>query len=108
VLRFERFSAYPSLLVSTVQGVFDDQIFIGGWRQFILRVNKDGICTRIGKNGNANTQAQLSEFAEFRRKQNSKEHELIKYYFAEQRDAIREGPVPLATGNIPLIRGTKK
>jgi len=76
--RFERFSGYPPLLISTVQGVFDDHIFIGGWRQIILRVNKVGICTRIGNNGNANTPAQLSEFSEFKRKQNIKERELIK------------------------------
>ena len=75
---FERFSSYPPLLLPTVQGVFDDQIFIGGWRRFILRVNKNGICTRIAKNGNANTPAQLSEFAEFRRNQDIKEHELIE------------------------------
>jgi len=32
----------------------------------------------MGKNGNANTPAQLSEFSEFKRKQNIKERELIK------------------------------
>jgi len=71
------------LILTGVRGLdrtsklFDDQILIGGWRRFIPMVNKNGICTIMGKNGNANTPAQLSEFAEFRRKQNFKEHELI-------------------------------
>jgi len=66
---YQRYKEYLTIESSSVGGAnaFLGQIrmaFVQGWERMAMQI--------------ANTSAQLSEFAEFRRKQNIKEHELIK------------------------------